>query len=130
MCRRGVIAHRGLGAREVVTVRGVPVTGLAQTWLDLAPFVALDDLVVTGDAVARRLAGTDPLHALLARSTKGVRRARSALAWVRTGSASPMETRARVLVGRAGLPEPELNVEIHDPRWSPSAARVDPCRTS
>lgn len=113
--RRGVIGHRGLGARETATVRGVPVTGLAQTWLDLAPFVGLDDLVVLGDAVARRLGGTAPLHALLTRSTKGVRRARLALAWVRTGSASPMETRSRVLFGRVGLPEPEPNAEIHDP---------------
>lgn len=111
--RRGVIAHRG--HRRTTVVRGVPVTGLAETWLDLAPFVGLDDLVVLGDAVAGRLRGTDELKALLTRSTKGVRRARSALGWIRVGSASPMETRSRVLFGVAGLPEPELNVDIHDP---------------
>lgn len=111
--RRGVIAHRG--HRRTTVVRGVPVTGLAETWLDLAPFVGLDDLVVLGDAVAGRLGGTDPLHALLTGSPKGVRRARTALDWIRAGSASPMETRARVLFGLAGLPEPELNVDIHDP---------------
>ena len=111
--RRGVIAHRG--DRRTMVVRGVPVTGLAETWLDLAPFVGLDDLVVLGDAVAGRLRGTDPLHALLTRSPKGVRRARTALEWIRVGAASPMETRSRVLFGVAGLPEPELNVDIHDP---------------
>lgn len=111
--RRGVVAHRG--RRRTVVVRDVPVTGLAETWLDLAPFVGLDDLVVLGDAVAGRLGGTAELESALTRSTKGVRRARVALDWIRVGSASPMETRSRVLVGRAGLPEPELNVEIHDP---------------
>src|SRR5690606_33475410 len=47
--RRGVVAHRGLDRREVTTLRGIPVTGLADTWLDLAPFVSLEDLVVVGD---------------------------------------------------------------------------------
>ncbi|WP_277454777.1 hypothetical protein [Janibacter sp. DB-40] len=113
--RRGVVAHRGLDRREVTTLRGIPVTGLADTWLDLAPFVSLEDLVVIGDAVARRLGGTDPLRALLGRRVPGVRRAREALEWIRVGSRSPMETRSRVLFVRAGLPEPELNVDISDP---------------
>lgn len=111
--RTGVIAHRGV--RDTSTIRGTVVTGLADTWLDLAPFVGLDDLVVIGDAVATRLKGTEALRAVLTRSTKGVRRARCALEWIRVGSDSPMETRSRVLFGRAGLPEPRLNVEIHDP---------------
>lgn len=109
--RRGVIAHRA--ARRTTVVHGLPVTGLAETWLDLAPFVGLDDLVVLGDAVAGRLGSVDPLRELLTASPKGVRHARTALEWVRVGSASPMETRSRVLFGRAGLPEPELNAEIH-----------------
>lgn len=113
--RRGVVGHRGLGSRATTTVRGVPTTGLAQTWLDLAPCVGLDDLVVVGDAVAQRLGSTEPLRALTTRRVPGVALAREALEWIRVGSASPMETRSRVLFGRAGLPEPELNVDIHDP---------------
>lgn len=113
--RRGVVAHRGLDRREVTTVRGIPVSGLAQTWLDLAPFVGLEDLVIAGDVVARRLGGTEPLSALLDRRVPGVRLAREALEWIRPGSRSPMETRSRVLFVRAGLPEPELNVDISDP---------------
>lgn len=111
--RRGVIAHRG--ERRLDTVRGLPVTAPAETWLDLAPFVGLDELVVLGDAVANRVGGTGPLHEVLTRSAKGARRAREALAWIRCGAASPMETRSRVLFIRAGLPEPELNADIHDP---------------
>lgn len=111
--RPGVVPHRG--ARTPVIVRGVAVTSLADTWIDLAPCLALDDLVVLGDAVARRLRSIEPLTAVVRRRVPGVLRAREALTWVRMGSASPMETRSRVLVGRAGLPEPELNVAVHDP---------------
>lgn len=113
--RRGVVGHRGLERRETLTARGVPVTGLAQTWLDLAPCVSLDDLVVIGDEVAARLESTEPLRVLTTRTVPGVARARVALEWIRVGSASAMETRSRVLFARAGLPAPELNGEIHDP---------------
>lgn len=111
--RPGVVAHRG--HRATVRVQGVAVTSLTDTWIDLAPFVGLGDLVVLGDAIAQRLGDTDPLRAVVGRRVPGVLRAREALEWIRVGSASPMETRSRVLVVRAGLPEPELNVEIHDP---------------
>ncbi|MCW4602573.1 hypothetical protein ON003_13875 [Janibacter hoylei] len=110
--RPGVVAHRG--QRSAVVVGGVPVTCLAETWLDLAPFVGLDALVVLGDEVARRLGGTQRLAALTDRRVPGVRRAREALSWIRVGSKSAMETRSRVLFVRAGLPEPELNGDIHD----------------
>ncbi|WP_068266764.1 hypothetical protein [Janibacter limosus] len=112
-CRPGVIAHRR--ARTPVTVRTMPVTSLADTWIDLAPHLGLDDLVVLGDAVAQRLESVEALHARVQRRVPGVVRAREALEWIRVGSASPMETRSRVLCVRGGLPEPDLNVEIHDP---------------
>lgn len=112
--RPGVVGHRGLDERSTVTVEGVLVTGLADTWLDLAPYLSLDDLVVVGDAVARRLKDVSALHTRAHRSMPGVARAREALEWVRVGSASPMETRSRVLFGRAGLPEPQLNVPVRD----------------
>lgn len=110
--RPGVVSHRG--EREPVRVRTVWVTSLADTWLDLAPSVSPDDLVVLGDAVARRMGRLDELRAVVHRRAPGVRRAREALEWIRVGSASPMETRSRVLVVRVGLPSPELNGAIHD----------------
>ena len=70
--------------------------------------------MVLGDEVARRLGGTQRLAALTDRRVPGVRRAREALSWIRVGSKSAMETRSRVLFVRAGLPEPELNGDIHD----------------
>ena len=111
--RPGVVAHRGV--READRVAGVPVTSLADTWIDLAASLPLADLVVLGDAVVRRLGSIDPLRQRAGRRVPGVVRAREALEWMRLGSRSAMETRSRVLFARAGLPEPALNAEIHDP---------------
>lgn len=46
---------------------------------------------------------------------RGAVRLRRALVLARVGSRSPMETRSRLLVVRAGLPEPELNAAVHAP---------------
>ncbi|MFW5468863.1 hypothetical protein ACOCJ4_02330 [Knoellia sp. CPCC 206435] len=101
----------------------------------------VDDLVVVADAVLMRWAtdlevapgeeewqetdgGTRSrpdrrarLVAALAARTRprGGVRLRQSLEMARVGSRSPMETRSRLLVVRAGLPEPELNVAIHGP---------------
>jgi hypothetical protein len=50
---------------------------------------------------------------------RGRLRALAALGEIREGSASPMETLARLLFVRAGLPEPQLNADILDRggRW-------------
>nr|WP_257910036.1 hypothetical protein [Janibacter limosus] len=70
--------------------------------------------MVLGDAVAKRLDSLDALEDGAARAGTYGRRVREALRWIRVGSASPMETRSRVLCLRGGLPEPELNAPIHD----------------
>lgn len=59
----------------------------------------------------------DRLAAALGARTRprGAVRLRQSLALTRVGSRSPMETRSRLLVVRAGLPEPELNVAVHGP---------------
>ncbi|HEY7720139.1 MAG TPA: hypothetical protein VH915_15345 [Pedococcus sp.] len=112
--RPTVLPHRGLETRTTVTVRGLPLVGLADTWCDLGELLGHDDLVVLGDQVANRLGSVEPLRESLAARVRprGAVRLRLALRWIRVGSGSPMETRTRLLFGRAGLPEPELNVEI------------------
>ncbi len=138
--RRGCRGHRGLECREVVDVDGLRVVGLADTWVDLGEVVSrglrLDDLVVAGDAVARRLemqrladavgapveVGLPPGSgaaflgtALDARvRPRGKALLAEALPLVRAGSRSPMETRARLMFHRAGFPEPELNAPVRD----------------
>jgi hypothetical protein len=66
----------------------------------------------------------DGLSAALVRAgaVKGIRRARVALDQTRVGADSPAETRARLALIHAGLPEPELQVPA-DPsdRYTPVA---------
>ncbi|CAN7362967.1 hypothetical protein [Knoellia sp. LjRoot47] len=59
--RAGCRGHRGLESRDVVLAAGLPVTGLADTWVDLAAVgtprsLPVDDLVVVTDAVLMALA--------------------------------------------------------------------------
>jgi len=59
--RTGCHGHRGLQRRRTARSRGLPVTGLADTWVDLgevaAPGLPLDELVILGDDIATRLDG-------------------------------------------------------------------------
>lgn len=118
--RDGVRGHRGLEAREVVMVHGLPVVAPADTWVDLGELVGplkplgLDDLIVAGDAVVNMLGSRRPLKQALERRCRprGKVTLSYALIWVRVGSRSPMETRTRLMLVRAGLPEPELNQHI------------------
>ncbi|HEV7171587.1 hypothetical protein [Pedococcus sp.] len=107
-------AHLGLESRETVRVEGLRVVSAADTWVDLASLLGVEDLVVLGDSVARRAGSVDPLRAAVTRRgrVRGVRALREALDWIRVGSDSPMETRSRLLFVRHGLPEPELNVTV------------------
>ncbi len=125
--RAGVIGHRGSGAELVV--HGVRCTDPVVTWADLAGMLSVDGLVVLGDAVLARAAfSPDLLHAEIerrGRGARGVRRLRAALELMRVGSASPMETMVRLVLHRAGLPEPLLNLDILDETgW---VARLDLC---
>lgn len=110
---------------------GLPVSDPLTLFIELGTILREDDLVAVGDALVLEPARLDPhdvrpwitLDALrdgcaTARS-HGVIRARRAAAMVRQGAESPMETALRLLIIRAGLPEPELNHELFDDsgRW-------------
>ena len=103
-----------------MVVEGVPVVGLADTWVDFGELVGrgkpvgLDDLIVLGDAIATRLASALPLRIALAKRVRprGKVTLLEALQHVRVGSASPRETLARLMLIRCGLPEPRLNLPI------------------
>ncbi|WP_377645246.1 hypothetical protein [Oryzobacter terrae] len=119
--RKGCFGHRGLELREVVRVDGIAVVGPADTWVDLGEVLHrgldLDDLVVAGDVVANRVPeGAASMAAVLSGRTRprGRRVLGDALALVRPGVRSPMETRSRLMFVRAGLPEPEVNATVHD----------------
>lgn len=119
--RAGCVHHKGLERRQATTAQGVRVTSLADTWADLASDARcrLDDAVVIGDAAVRRC-GVEALMAAvdLRPGARGLRTLRESLPLMRAGSLSPMESRARLLFLRAGLPEPELNVDLYlDGEW-------------
>ena len=118
--RPGLVCHRAHHHRVVVTVQGLRVVGLADTWVDLGELVGrgkpvgLDDLIVLGDAIATRLGSVQPLAVALAKRVRprGKKTLVEALADIRVGSLSPRETLSRLMLVRCGLPEPVLNQAV------------------
>ncbi|HSV38174.1 MAG TPA: hypothetical protein VLI04_05390 [Nocardioidaceae bacterium] len=113
--RSGVRCHVGtvVGVRSV---QGVPVSAPLDVFVQLAGMLSLVDLVVVGDAMVRRaLATPAELRARCASVTEAhIVLARRAADLVRDRVDSPMETRLRLLLVLAGLPEPEVNRKIRD----------------
>lgn len=124
--RTGVVGHRGqFFADEIVSVHGLLVTSRTRTWLDCARRMSVDELTVVADHLVRLprpefegrtepYAALDELADMLDRhkGTPGIQKARLALEQVRTGADSAPETRLRLALERAGLPEPELNIPV------------------
>lgn len=123
--RRGIVSHRSPLTREDQTSRhGIALTTPARTWIDLCsdPRLQQTDLVILADAIVNRpwrrgtrIDGLDTLDGLSAAMTragavKGIRRARITLDRTRVGADSPAETRTRLALVDAGLPEPEVQV--------------------
>lgn len=117
---RGVIRRRRAGVRvhtsprRPVRFRGFPVTSPVDTFLDLAAVLDLVDLVVLGDSLVRRGRVTPEQLVEAARTARGryTRVAERAAILVRRGVDSPMETRVRLLIVLAGLPEPQVDVRF------------------
>lgn len=135
--RRGIVTHRSpLEPVDRTSRHGISLTSPARTWVDLCGDKRMDeqDLVILADAIVNRpwrrggrVDGMDTIEGLAAAltragSVKGVRRARAVLARTRVGADSPAETRTRLALVEAGLPEPELQVAA-DPadRYTPVA---------
>lgn len=125
----GVSGHRASAEDdELVLINEVRTSSPARTWLELAGLFTLDDLIILGDHLVRiprpRFESRSTPHTtrqtLLDLSRRhprmpGAARAREALALIRVGADSPMETKLRLAIARAGLPEPELQIAL-DPK--------------
>lgn len=136
--RRNVVGHQlDFRSGEVIILDGVRVTSAARTWLDLAQLLSVDELVAVGDSVVCRhgpehpapraaLADLDELRAMVTAhpGMRGVRKARLALDFIRVGADSPQETRMRLAILDAGLPEPVLNHTIYN-EWGKAAVWPD-----
>ena len=111
----GVRGHYGKVGADVRTLdSGLRVTSGARTWAELVPRLGLDDAVVLGDAVLRHgWADLVELTAWAARpGRRGAGRMRAAIPLLEPRTDSPMETRLRLLIVRAGLPRPVANLDV------------------
>ena len=115
--RVGLKVHRcQLQDFDVVEVRGLKSTAIHRTLLDLCCRQSDVEALVTIDmAVSGNLTTVPALvrYASDARGRPGVRRLRS-LAPLGAKAESPMETRLRWLLLRAGLPTPEVQTDLRD----------------
>jgi len=116
--RNGVICHIASDSAPVMSHRGIRLSAPMQTFVELASMLSLVDLVVAGDHLVRKQWCTpDELVAFCrASSDKYADAALRAAQYVRAGVDSPMESRLRMLIVLAGLPEPTVNFAIRDDR--------------
>ncbi len=92
----------------------IPVTSLERTVVDCARTLSPVSGLVTADAGLRLGADRERIDALLAGAAgaRGVRRARHVLGLASAASGSPGESVVRWIVHDAGLPTPELDIEV------------------
>lgn len=122
--RRGIAAHRIQFGRAPARRHGILASTPEQAFLELAAAgTDLVDLVVAGDSMVSHERTTPEKLIKVAEEWhgKGAQRARRAAHYVRAGVDSPMESRVRMLIVLAGLPEPVVNLVIRWPdgswRW-------------
>ena len=120
--RGGIASHRAPEGVVPIMRSGVPTCPAAQVFLDLAAErIDLVDLVAVGDSLVRASAVTpeELVDAAASSGGAGCRLARRAARWVRVGVDSVMETRVRMLIVLAGLPEPTVDHVIRrdDGTW-------------
>lgn len=124
--RQNVVGHtNSLDPGDIMYIGGVPVTTPARTFLDLCALLDLDDLVAVADFLIcahnrsfeppkEPLIPAPALRAYVAgrRRIRGLTAARAAMELMRIGVDSPRETRLRLNLHRAGLPEFTTNYSI------------------
>ena len=120
--RGGLQCHVAAAGSATTYLRGVRISTPVQAFLELAAVgVNLVDLVVVGDGLVKKKRTTPNalMSAAGAWSGRGARIARRAAGLVRSGVDSPMESRSRMLLVLAGLPEPEVNLILRglDGEW-------------
>lgn len=116
--RVGVRGHR-MSPNPGRAILGFPVVAPELAWLQLAPLLTLDELIVAGDHLVRRKRPASSLELLRSRvghsiGARGRRRAVDALRDIRAGTDSPMESKTRLIIVRGGLPEPRVGYRVLD----------------
>lgn len=114
----GVTGHQS-GPTGIHDLSGLPVSPAVTAWLECAALLTLDEITILGDGLMRRVAPIASIGELAAaadghRGRRGHRKIVAALDLVRPGSDSARETELRLMIVRAGLPEPEVNGVIRN----------------
>ena len=116
--RANVRVHRDeLQLSDVVRRRGVLVTSALRTCFDLVRRLPLVEAVVVADAMLHRhlVRMPDLLAYICAHpGSRGIRQARTVAGLADARSESPMESRLRMIIVRAGLPRPEVQEPLRD----------------
>lgn len=138
--REGVRVERIIGSlAETRDVDGIRVASPALALALMAKRCTVHELVRIGDAIVsaadnypeRRLPGPlatpGALRAMVDRwdGRPGAARLREALPRIRTRVESPRETDMRLCIADAGMPEPEVQIEVFDPATGRLLGRAD-----
>lgn len=112
----GIVCHRHTHFPQVRSRNGLPVCRPEQAWVRGGLLLGFVDRVTAAEWLLHRQHITlASLHHHVAGSREhGVKRARRTLAYVRARVESPRETRRRLMLVFARLPEPEPNVVLGD----------------
>ncbi|MGO4784862.1 DUF559 domain-containing protein [Cryobacterium sp. W22_MBD10_FK3] len=113
----GVVGHTVHRRPGLWINNGLTVTDPVTTWCDLTLCLGLDDLIAVGDFLLGKLDPPATSSELAVAVTdragrRGVQRLRQALELVRPRVESRRETYLRLMVVRAGFPEPDTNVAL------------------
>ena len=120
---RGVRGHRlEMAPRDIVMLKGIPVTSRARTWCDLATLLSAEDLIAAGDfLIWWRLAKSvrldsaelvDMIGRHPGRRNHGVLDECARALSDRADSPPESKMRRRFIL--AGAPEPEVNIPVYD----------------
>jgi very-short-patch-repair endonuclease len=103
---------------RVAMWRGLRVSHPFRMFVELASMLSLVDLVVVGDALVKlfKVKAARLVEECRASTAHHAATALRAARFVRDGVDSPMESRLRMLIVLAGLPEPDVNHKIRDER--------------
>jgi len=118
-CRDQIRLVRPRESAPITSIKQIPCVSLPYCWMHLAPECSIDELVEIADAMTCRQHPVTTLSLLDAAiatmpGTKGINRARTALRLACPGTDSIPETDLRLLLVRAGVPRPTVNLPIRD----------------
>ncbi|WP_344681995.1 MULTISPECIES: hypothetical protein [Actinomycetes] len=126
--RHDVVGHRAdVPPDQITRIAGVRASTVARTWAEMFAGASLEEALIAADIVLRAprvefegpgeaAATRQDLHAAVESLGRraGVRVLRQAAELAREQVDSPQETRLRLALHRAGLPEPEVNGWVLD----------------